>query len=170
MKSAFNHIRRLSEKDLPRALDVFELCKQSMYAQEIYQWNENYPNAAVILNDIRQEECFGLFKDDWLGLITLNTKQEVEYESVKWHQTAGEVLVVHRLAVLPSVQRQSVGSALMDFTEAFAKQNGFTSIRLDTYSGNPKAVHFYERRGYIKRGEVFFEGRKLPFYCYEKTL
>jgi ribosomal protein S18 acetylase RimI-like enzyme len=58
----------------------------------------------------------------------------------------------------------------MDFAENYAIENNYTSIRLDAFSNNPRALRFYENRDYQRRGEVFFPGRELPFYCFEKIL
>jgi ribosomal protein S18 acetylase RimI-like enzyme len=79
-------------------------------------------------------------------------------------------LVVHRLCVDPAYQGNGLGSQLMDFAEAHAKQNTYVSIRLDAYAGNPRAVWLYERRGYRKAGQVYFPRRTLPFFCFEKIL
>ena len=62
------------------------------------------------------------------------------------------------------------GAATDGFAENYAVVNGYTTIRLDAYSGNPRALHFYECRGYQKAGQLFFPGRELPFYGYEKIL
>jgi len=58
----------------------------------------------------------------------------------------------------------------MDFAEAFAKEHGFSGIRLDAYTGNPLALALYERRGYHRIGQTRFPRRELPFYCCEKIV
>ena len=58
----------------------------------------------------------------------------------------------------------------MDFAERFAIENEYATIRLDAYSGNQRAIKFYEQQSYKKTGQVFFPKRTLPFYCYEKVL
>src|SRR5213075_3263091 len=76
-------------------------------------------------------------------------------------------LVVHRLCVDPSEQQKGVARQLMDFTESYAASHGYRSVRLDAYSGNPRAVDFYRRRGYREAGIVFFPRRSGPFNCFE---
>lgn len=58
----------------------------------------------------------------------------------------------------------------MTFAEDFALINNFTSIRLDAFSGNKKALKLYEDRCYLKRGEIYFPRRNLPFFCYERMV
>ena len=53
----------------------------------------------------------------------------------------------------------------------FSKENGFKSIRLDTFSGNPQNNIFYQSLDFKKLENIYFrEQSELPFYCYEKVL
>jgi hypothetical protein len=55
----------------------------------------------------------------------------------------------------------------MDFAESHAARSGYASIRLDAYTGNPRSVQLYRRRGYREVGQVYFPRRTLPFWCFE---
>jgi len=57
---------------------------------------------------------------------------------------------------------------MMVFAESFAANHNFSCIRLDAYTGNPRALALYERLGYQQAGQVFFPRRELPFACFEK--
>jgi len=51
------------------------------------------------------------------------------------------------------------------------QKNNYVSIRLDTFSKNPRNIKFYEIRGYIKLGNIFLPDQSEdPFYCYEKII
>jgi ribosomal protein S18 acetylase RimI-like enzyme len=89
---------------------------------------------------------------------------------LSWKDTNGKPAVIHRLAVHPQHQKLGYAKQLMNFAENLATEQGYTSIRLDSYTGNPRAIRFYENREYVKRGEVYFPGRVLVFYCFEKEL
>jgi len=43
-------------------------------------------------------------------------------------------------------------------------------IRLDAYTGNPRALALYEKRGYQRIGQAYFPRRELPFDCFEKVV
>jgi ribosomal protein S18 acetylase RimI-like enzyme len=58
----------------------------------------------------------------------------------------------------------------MEFAENYAIEQRFSCIRLDAYTGNPRAIALYEGRGYERIGQTYFPRRKLPFDCFEKTL
>ena len=78
---------------------------------------------------------------------------------------------MHRLAVHPEQQGKGIARELMDFGEQLARKNNYLSVRLDTFSKNPRNNRFYTARDYKKVGEVFFKQKSPhPFYCYEKVL
>ena len=93
------------------------------------------------------------------------------YTDVDWLTPDAKQLYVHRLAVHPASQGQGIARALMDFCEALAKEKNCLSVRLDTFSQNPRNNRFYQARQYQQVGQVFFAQKsKHPFYCYEKRL
>lgn len=63
---------------------------------------------------------------------------------------ADEPEIAH-LWVSPRSQRQGVGRALMKHVEAFGREQGWTSIRIES---DPHARPFYERLGAVYEGEV----------------
>lgn len=70
----------------------------------------------------------------------------------------------------PTFQGKGIAKTILKFIEEFSNKNNYACIRLDAYSENKNALKLYENFGYNKVGEVFFPGRKLPFYCYEKYI
>lgn len=154
--------------------DIMELIKSCILDMEslgIYQWNEYYPTHDIIIGDIESGNMYVLKEGNSIwGIIVINEDQSPEYNNLRWVCNEGKALVVHRLAVLPKKQRTGIAQELMDFAENYARKKEYTSIRLDTYCGNPRALGLYEQRGYIRVGQVHFPMRDLPFNCYEKVL
>ncbi len=61
---------------------------------------------------------------------------------------------LHKLYVLPGVQGNGVGHALLDATSAEAREMGDVAMELNVNKHNP-AIHFYERQGFsVERDEV----------------
>jgi len=59
----------------------------------------------------------------------------------------------------------------MDFAEEEAIKMNCISVRLDTFSQNPRNSKFYIARGYIQLGNVDIPKQsEYPFYCFEKVL
>lgn len=167
----YMQIALASLKDIENIMGLIKDCIKDMESQGIYQWDEYYPTAEIFEEDIKSGSLYILEdKDNCLGIISINEKQSPEYKELHWLVEGGKVLVIHRLAVNPECQKQGVGRQLMDFAEKYAAEKGYASIRLDAYSRNPRAFNLYERRGYIKVGQLFFPKREFPFYCYEKAV
>lgn len=164
-------IRLASLKDIENIMCLIKNCIKDLESQSIYQWNDHYPTAEIFEEDIKSNSLY-ILEDEahYLGVVTINEVQSPEYKELVWSDEGGRVLVIHRLAVNPEFQKQGIGRQLMDFAENYATERGYSSIRLDAYSGNPRALNLYERRGYKKVGQLFFSGRELPFFCYEKVM
>ena len=150
---------------------ILRHCKNSLDKLGIFQWTDHYPTLAIVEEDIRRGHLYcAILGNQCVGIINVSDEQEPEYAPVTWNDNTGKVLVVHRLAVDPTYQRQGIAKALMDFAEQYGIDNGYSSVRLDAFSKNERVLKFYTNRGYQKRGEVFFPGRTQSFFCYEKLL
>ncbi len=165
---------KIKEVTITQRDEVFQLimdCRKAMEEEGVFQWTDQYPTLKIISNDIQKGNLYRLTKNGKIaGVININELQDPEYKQVKWENSDVKIMVIHRLAVHPEFQKQGLAKRLMDFAENYAIENNYTSIRLDAFSNNPRALRFYENRDYQRRGEVFFPGRELPFYCYEKIL
>jgi ribosomal protein S18 acetylase RimI-like enzyme len=57
-------------------------------------------------------------------------------------------LVMDGLSVHASARGQGIGSGLLKAIQAYATEQGYTSIRLDVIDTNPRAKKLYERTGF----------------------
>jgi GNAT superfamily N-acetyltransferase len=153
--------------DLDQIMTLIADVIAGLRARGIDQWDEIYPDRNIITADLAAG-TLSIAEGDGglLGMIVLNEHQEPQYASVDWRFQSGRCLVVHRLCVHPEAEGKGVATALMAFAEATGRGLGYGAVRLDAFTGNPRAVALYERLGYRKAGEVTF--RKGRFYCYEK--
>lgn len=164
-------IEQINIDRLNEVFAIYKDCKAALDKQGIFQWTDKYPVLSIVEADIQLKELYGMIEGGkCIGLICLNEEQSPQYEAVEWQYTCDKILVVHRLAVAPDYQKQGIGRQLMDFAENFAKENGYAAIRLDSYSVNTRSVALYSNRGYSNCGQIFFEGRPHPFFCFEKQI
>ena len=73
---------------------------------------------------------------------------------------------MRQVAVVPDLQGQGIGRAMVEYSEALARTIGFTRMILHA---RETAVAFYETLGYAKVGERFVEVT-LPHWAMEKCL
>lgn len=165
-------IRKATPADITSILLLTKACAKFMISNGIYQWNEHYPSAAAFENDIERDELYVLIQENKIiGTIVISTFMDDEYQSITWLRPNHKNLYIHRLAVHPEYQGQGFAQKLMGFAENYGQSNGYNSIRLDTFSQNHRNRTFYEQRGYIRLGSIYFPKQsEYPFYCYELIL
>jgi len=156
-------------------VEILELVREvlkDMNVHGIYQWSDKYPPRETFKSDIESGTLFAMMdKDQIVGIIVLTEKQDEEYEQVDWIDKTGKALIVHRLAVHPIWQRMGIADMLLDYAEKFAKDNEYSSIRVDTYSGNQRSQNLFEKRRYDRKpGHIHFPEIEGPFYCYEMLI
>ena len=159
--------------ELDAIIRLTKACGQHMRDNGIDQWDEDYPNHAVIKRDLETKTLFAYREhNEIIGIVVLNETQDEEYKELHWSTADDDRnIVVHRLAVLPQHQGKGIGRMLMDFAEQWAVKNNYDAIRLDTYSQNPRNQRFYLQRGYTDLGPVFLKyKREHPYFCYELLL
>jgi len=164
-------IIKLAEiKNLNNIMDMYSSCVQGMINLGIDQWDETYPNKEIIKKDIN-EKCFyvGLIKNNIIAGMRVDHEQDPSYLSIKWKDQSNKYMVVHRLGAHQKYWDKGVGKQMMMFAEEHASKKGCNSMRLDTYSNNPKAMNFYEKIGYKKLGHINLKPNKNIYYCYEKV-
>lgn len=165
-------IRKAEPTEIDMLLALTQACAQKMISDGIFQWDTDYPSKEAFSEDCKRQELYVLLKaKEIIGCITLSEVKDLEYNLVQWLSNDGRNLYIHRLAIHPNHQHQGHAKSLMDFAESYAQENGFESIRLDTFSENKRNQRFYLARNYTKVGEVYFPRQSdYPFYCYEKML
>lgn len=162
-------IRKATPSDLDQIHQLTKSCAVAMISKGIYQWNEHYPTRERFVQDIKLQELYVLERDTVIvGIVVLTPIMDDEYIPIQWLTDNGNNLYIHRLAVHPNYWGKGYAQQLMDFAESFARDNSYQSVRLDTFSQNPRNQKIYETRGYKRLGNIYFPKQsEYPFYCYE---
>ena len=164
-------IEKSKSTDLGQIFSIYQLAKKELDRIGIFQWTDDYPTISIIEADINKSVLYTLkHENKIIGAVNINEEQDSEYKTIDWEFDDKKVLVIHRLVVNPEKQGNGYAKQLMDFAEDFAVNNDYSSIRLDVYSKNEKAVKIYKKRDYFIRGNVYFHERQYPFYCMEKEV
>jgi len=157
--------------DLNSIMKMYKSCVEGMIKNGIDQWDSSYPNSEVIQEDIKNGTYFiGKIEGEIVGGINIDNKQDPTYSDIDWEDTSDSFLVVHRLGVKQELWNKKIGKDLMLFTERLVIEKNLKSIRLDTYSGNPKAMEFYRRLGYKELGTIDLKPNKNKYHCFEKNI
>ena len=150
---------------------MYKSCVTGMVENGIDQWDESYPNDEIISEDLNVGTYYIAEIDETIiGGINIDNNQDDTYLALDWEDKSDSFLVVHRLGVKQELWNKKIGKYLMLFTEKLVLEKGLKSIRLDTYSGNPKAMEFYRRLGYTELGTIDLKPNKDKYYCFEKII
>ncbi len=165
-------IRRAKISEISKILYLTKACAVHMINNGIYQWNEHYPSQQAFEKDIERDELFVLEKNNAIiGTMVITTLVDPEYIPMRWLTPNTKNVYIHRLSVHPKEQGKGHAQSMMDFAENFAREHGFLSVRLDTFSQNKRNQRFYELRGYQKLDDIFLPNQsEHPFHCYELVL
>ena len=164
-------IRKANKVDLENIMKMYKSCVAGMIKSGIDQWDETYPNAEVIMEDLIAKTYFVSIKNNIIiGGINIDQNQDTTYLEIDWEDKSDSFLVVHRLGVKEEFWEKKIGKKLMIFAENLVIEKGLKSIRLDTYSGNPKAMEFYRRLGYMELGTIDLKPNKNKYHCFEKII
>ena len=165
-------IELATQNQLDRVKEIAEACAKNMIEKNIFQWNDKYPSREIFKEDIKNKSLYvSKINQEVVGCIMFSSRKDDVYKTVNWITKDEYNLYIHRLAVHPIFQKRGIARKMMDFAEDFAKFNNYISIRLDTFSQNPRNNKFYKSRGYNKLDDVYFPKQsEFPFHCYEKLV
>ena len=164
-------IRKANKADLDNIMLMYKSCVKGMLANNIDQWDATYPNTEVIMADLIAQTYFVVIENEIIiAGINIDQNQDKPYLEINWKDKFDSFLVVHRLGVKEEFWNDGIGKSLMLFTENLVTKKGLNSIRLDTYSGNPKAMEFYRRLGYSELGTIDLKPEKDKYHCFEKII
>ena len=164
-------IRKANKEDLENIMKMYKSCVTGMLENGIEQWDNTYPNTEIISEDLNVGTYYVSEMDGAIiGGINIDKNQDDTYLALDWEDKSDSFLVVHRLGVKEEFWNKKIGKDLMLFTEKLVIETGMKSIRLDTYSGNPKAMEFYRRLGYRELGTINLKLNKNEYYCFEKII
>lgn len=165
-------IRKAKLSEIEQIITITRACAVKMASEGIFQWNEHYPSLQAFQNDIERKELYVLLSEGTIiGSLVISSEKDSEYNDVDWLTEDTHHYYIHRVAIHPNFQKKGFAKKLMNFAEAFAQEQHAVSIRLDTFSQNKRNQKFYEARGYIRLGNIYFPKQsEHPFYCYEKVL
>ena len=100
-------IRLAKLSEIQEIVSLTRACAAKMISEDIFQWNEHYPNQEAFENDVTREELFVLIIAEKIaGCITISSEKDEEYELVEWLTEDGDQFYIHRLAVHPEFQHQ----------------------------------------------------------------
>lgn len=165
-------IRLATENDLNGINKLFiEVIKDLNNNKKIDMlWGEFYPFCEFD-SDILNKNMYILEKnDEIIGSFSLSNYDDPDYKNINWTSKNEKFLYLNRLVVLPFEQGKGYAKKMMQFIEEYARENKFDVIRLTVYCENIFAIGLYEKLGFKKVNEGYWQLEDKIFIGYEKNI
>ena len=151
--NTFWRIRRAENIDLPAVLRLYDEAVRWLVEHNLAkQWGETPVSARPHLID----EIQSYFGPEYLAAIAETSEGNfLGFIALEFPPAADDTAIaqVHSIVTSRSPIARGVGADLLRWAEEQAKKQGSTALRLNCWAGNPKLVHYYEQRGFLRCGE-----------------
>ena len=137
-------LRPTEPTDLPAIEAIVEDGRCTLNELGIDQWQNGYPTAEILQEDIDRHHGYIAFDDagQAVGIISAIFGGERQYDSIigEWLTNSmshePRYCAIHRVAVAKHASGQGVGRFLMTSIEDLARAQQAESLRIDTHLGN----------------------------------
>ena len=147
-----------SYDDIPEIVAIYH----SLIGTPGCTWDLDYPSRESAESDYQSKSLYVLKKDGKI-VAAASAGDFNELGHLRW--TPEHPCELARIGVTPSMQKQGIGTALLQNVMKTMREKGFDGIRMLVSKTNPAALALYEKNGFSKCGEVFMYD--IDFYCYE---
>lgn len=164
--------RKATIEDLSNIMDIISQAQVFLKENDINQWQNNYPNKEVILNDIKNRNSYILVSDNVVvGTTAVIFEKENTYDNIyKGHWMSDEnYSTIHRIAINNEYKGTGFASLLMEKITQLSKDHNVGSIRVDTHVDNTVMKNFLLKNGFQYCGIIYLiDGNER--LAYEKIL
>ena len=157
-------IRLAFPNEVDTIMQVIEGAKKCLAEAGSTQWQNGYPDADTIIEDIISGQAYVAIEEgELLAYAAVTKSPEKAYEAIydgNWEGRESEYLVFHRIAVASDVQGQGVAQT---FLEGLIEGFDYLDFRSDTHAKNIAMQHIFEKLGFKQVGKVPVDGERLAY-------
>lgn len=150
-------IRRSTLADLPAIVAMIEEAKVFLRQNGVPQWQEGYPNADSIRQDILAQQSYVWEEAGMVvGSMMLSFATEATYDQVfegAWRKQ-GAYGVIHRLVVADTAKGKGVSGQLFQAAKAMCLEQKVDMIRIDTHEVNRAMQRTLQKNGFERIGII----------------
>ena len=132
-------IRQAMPEDLDAIMAVFAQARAAIAALGIDQWQDGYPAASHIEEDMQHGVAYVLCEGKAVqGYFAMLQDPEPTYKTIyegAWLHD-GAYMTVHRVAMSDALRGKGAAAEAMAYVVARALRAGLQSVRIDTHEGN----------------------------------
>lgn len=165
--------RKSEKKDINIIMEIINEAKDYFKNNRIDQWQNDYPNEKIILNDINNSESYVLCDENEkiIASCVISFREEKSYniiEKGKWKSSL-PYAVIHRIAIKSNLKGMGISNNLIKETEKMCLKRNIRSIRIDTQKDNKSMQKFIIKNNFEYCGIIYISDGSERL-AYEKLL
>ncbi|WP_250228641.1 GNAT family N-acetyltransferase [Anaeropeptidivorans aminofermentans] len=159
-----------TESDINKIMDIILQAKDFLKAQGVDQWNDGYPDACHIKDDIKAGDGYVLIDGQNIaGYACISFAKEQIYDELQGQWLSDKpYAVIHRMAIDSNYKGENLSGILFNLAENLCRERGIHSIKIDTGSDNKIMQHILLKNGYAFCGTIRFNNNERISFAYEK--
>jgi GNAT superfamily N-acetyltransferase len=151
-------LRRTKYEDISEVMNIINDSIAGLKSAGIPQWQQGYPNASSIENDIKRGWAYVLIDDDEiLATCALCFEPDPNYTHIyqgDWINL-DPYAVIHRIAVKASRKGEGLALILMKHCEDICLNQQIFNIKVDTHRLNTSMQRMLDKAGYTYCGIIY---------------
>ncbi|MBT4779636.1 MAG: GNAT family N-acetyltransferase [Polaribacter sp.] len=158
-------------ENIPEIMTIIKDAKELLASLKIDQWQNGYPNAAQVEQDILKGESYVVLSDENQVIATsmFTTNKEPTYQIIEegsWKVDESKNYgVIHRMAIKKEYRKQGLATLLFDEFHQQLKSKNIQSLKIDTHEENLGMQALIKKIGYQYCGIIYtnYGAKRLAF-------
>lgn len=149
-------IRKATTADIDAIMACIADAQQLLKSCGVDQWQDGYPTAEIIENDIARGESFVVTEgEDVVATAVISFAGEPTYKRIEgeWKNN-NPYAVIHRLAVRNTSYGKGYAKAVFNYAELLCSKCKISDLRVDTHADNHIMQRLLEQLGYKYCGVI----------------
>ena len=155
-------LRKSVNEDINNIMQIIDKAKEALKEQGIDQWQNGYPNADVIRNDILNNDSYVFIKNNEIvATSAVSFDGEKTYDKIydgNWISN-DEFAVIHRIAISNKYKGTGIASEIIKMIEAICLDKDVHSIKVDTHEFNIPMQKLLKKNDFKYCGVIYLEDK-----------
>lgn len=169
------YMKKATMDDLDTVIEIIELAKKTLKQRGVNQWQDGYPDAEILKDDISQGITYLMMVDgEVVGTAALQQGIDENYQVIEdgnWDENSEDkYTVIHRIAVNAKFAGKNLSDTMIHHLLTLSRQLGYTDVRIDTHFENKAMQHVIEKNGFIHRGTIRMHEDRQPRIAYQMII
>jgi predicted GNAT family acetyltransferase len=156
--------------DMPEIMIIIEEAKTYLASQNIDQWQNGYPNAEQVANDIKNNESYVVVNDENTVIATamFTLRKEPTYKVIagNWLVDENDTYgVVHRMAIKKEFRKFGLATFMFHAFHIQLLEKKIKSLKIDTHEENFGMQALIKKLGYTYCGIIYtnYHAKRMAF-------